>query len=330
MIYEDIQIKKIILQNCLYEMGKKISLIFNPREFTSRPKEELFAEALNLVFVNSYLDDRISTTNDNIKNLFYLGLIDENEMHRFVDIMMIWLDSIKYYEEEKNKFIEKYGNLIKSDGRFELSKFISNSEELLKKELSIYENFSYKENEITDIVMKVWNSELTDLTSYTADKPYKFLVYATKLSADKAYKQLFYKPLIYASIITDRHTATYESRGYGLVYTPNKENLLYMSKRDNFAVDSSIQADSLHYSVLNNYMWNRQELMQIQYMDRHTSKTYLISQLLSDSYSEITLINNQHSSPSAVFKFNNCNEREEINAKELSEKLHIKLITLNR
>lgn len=332
MIYEDIQIKNIVLHASLLRLCKNIEKIFKPREIClDQSKQDQFETAIEIVFCDiSFLRQRIETTISNIDGLCKLTTSLNIDLAKFKETMEELLYKLNEYENERKIFLETWKEDILTEKEFDLLKFIIESEMRQRGLLSLFERFSFDENQICEMVMEIWKEDLADSNIYKEGEPYKFLVYATDQSARRVYERLFYKPLIYTSLISDENTCTYLDRGYGLIYRPQKDNLLYMSGGDNYTVDLSIDYDSIRFSIMNNYVSNGNGLVEIQQNNIKTSRTYLMEQISSESYNEVVLLNNSDSFPCAVFLFNDCTEWEKENARELSKLLNLRLITLSR
>ena len=217
--------------------------------------------------------------------------------------------------------------------------------------ISRYEDFLIEEAKIKEEVIKIWIKELTDCEKYAVNDKFKFLVYTARLNADKVVKNVLYdNGVIHTSYITDTHPYVYKNREYGLIFDINKETLLYMCKRDAQTADFYINKEPLLsiykgdaqkadfkgsidyiFSMNDFHCFRKKVILRVHNSGIDLCSTYLPEQLLSETYNEVVLINNnKYNMPKAVFVFDDAKEIWKNYAEKLKEKLGLRLITIKR
>lgn len=327
IIGQDIMSKRLLLIYCIDGIREAFDRIESEVDF--RTLSEKFNDIVRKITDSCLLEKRIDITMQNIEYLMRKQFIDVNFGEEVLNEIKIVKSKISYILKEiKTLFWESEKNYINEN--FVVEGFLKKSKEKYMQLIGMYEFFLYKEKSVIEKIIDIWNAELTDCNSYVGGA-YKLLVYATGLEAERVVNSVLHNnAIIYTSYITDKHTKVYQNREYGLIFEPNKENLLLMSIEDNQTADFELSVHDCDFSMDKDYFFRDNGIVGVQHIAHDTGRTYIPEQLLGDTYNEIVLVNNRYTMPKAVFVFNNATDFGKKESRKLAEKLNLKLIVLKK
>lgn len=326
-IEQEIISKKLLLIYYIENLRDEFAKINREVNFLSL--EENVDNIKNGLTKKNYLQERIKVTIKNIGYLIENEILDVKYLQEQKKIMNIFWEKFDDYEEDLIKVIAESENDLNNILSTEI--FLKKYKEKYMLLISEYERYLYNEKELVTKIVDIWNKELTNCKTYTKGCNYKFLVYATRLKAENVIDIVLNKnALIYTSYITIDHAKTYQNRGYGLIFEPKDENILFMSDSDNMTVDFEIMLDGYNFSLNNSYFFRGNGIVGVSHTNLDVGRTYTPEQLLGESYNEVVLINNEYTIPKAVFIFEDAKDFEKKEASKLANLLNLDLLELER
>lgn len=342
LIKQDILCKKLLLSYCIKEMRDNLKDIDKTLPDFDNARQKIIAEYA--------FENRIGTAKENITYLVNEKKICNRFKSEFINnIGDLEHEIIELIKEIRNEFDAFRSKFV--CGNADIEYYVKNIKDKYIQLIRTYKDFLIEEGKIKEEVIKIWMDELTNIESYIENDKFKFLVYATEMDAESVVEDVLCdNGVIHTSYITDTHPYVYKNREYGLIFDINKETLLYMCKRDAQTADFYINKEPLLYiykgdaqkadfkgsidyifSMNDFHCFRKKVILRVHNSGIDLCSTYLPEQLLSETYNEVVLINNnKYNMPKAVFVFDDAKEIWKNYAEKLKEKLGLRLITIKR